>query len=185
MSTETRPRRLPFRDRPTLSDDDLHHILRNSRRRAALHYLGTSWGPTTVRDLSEVVAARETGERPPPRDVREAVYISLHQNHLPTLAEHDIVEYDRDRKEVVPRKGAAAVGRHLAAISGTGVTWDEYYRLLGILALTLVACSAAGLPLVSAVPVAGWAVGFLATFALSTVYQLVRYRGLLLAPLVG
>jgi len=184
MSTNTESR-LSLRGRPTLSDDDLHHTLRNPRRRATLHHLGTSWGPTTVRALSEVVAARETGETPPPRDVREAVYISLHQTHLPTLAEHDVVEYDRDRKEVVPCSGAPHVGRHLAAISGTGITWEEYYRLLGTLALVLVTLSAGGFPVVSAVPALAWANGFLVLFALSTIYQLLHYRGLLLRPLLG
>lgn len=183
MSTDTRPRRV-FRSRPTLSDDELHHILRNPRRRATLRHLGRNWGSTTVRDLSEVVAARETGQTPPPRDVRESVYISLHQNHLPTLAEHDIVTYDRDRKEVVPNEGATHVARHLAAVSG-GVTWDEYYRLLGIVALTLIIWSAVGLPVVSAVSAVLWASTFLVLFALSATYQLLRYRGLLLGPLLG
>jgi hypothetical protein len=122
---------------------------------------------------------------PPPRDVREAVYISLHQNHLPTLAEHDVVRYDRDRKGVASHDGAPHVGRHLAAISGTGVTWDEYYRLLGIVALGLVAWAGSGLPVLSAVSPLVLASTFLVLFALSTIYQLLRYRGLLLEPLVG
>lgn len=164
---------------PSLTEDDIYHILRNPRRRETLRHLGSTGGPATVRDLSEIVAAQETGEEPPPRDVREAVYISLHQNHLPTLAEHDIVEYDRDRKEVVPDDGARTVGRYLMAASGIGLTWDEFYRLLGICGLLVVGIAGTGIGGLSVLSPVLWMVLFLAVYAVSTAAQLLRYRGLL------
>ncbi len=62
-------------------------------------------------DLAEEIAAAETGERPPPRNKRQSVYVTLHQTHLPKLAHHDVVDYDSERKTVtVEPRGLAIVG---------------------------------------------------------------------------
>ncbi len=62
-------------------------------------------------DLAEEIAAAETGERPPPRNKRQSVYVTLHQTHLPKLADHGVVDYDSERKTVtVEPRGLDIVG---------------------------------------------------------------------------
>ena len=75
----------------TLESSQIHDILRNDRRRLAIKCLRENEGTLSVRDLSEDVASRETGERPAPRDKRRSVYVSLHQTHLPKLDDLEIV----------------------------------------------------------------------------------------------
>jgi predicted transcriptional regulator len=90
-----------------LSQSDVHDVLRNERRRLVLEQLRE--GPESVRDLSEYIASVESGESPPPRNVRQSVYVSLHQTHLPKLDDLGIVVYDEDDKEVTLAEHAEAV----------------------------------------------------------------------------
>jgi hypothetical protein len=83
----------------TLSRSEIHDVLRNERRRLVLERLWAD-GSETVRELSEHIASVESGETPPPRNVRQSVYVSLHQTHLPKLDDLGIVVYDDDAKEV-------------------------------------------------------------------------------------
>jgi len=87
--------------REELDAGQIHDILRNDRRRLAIKCLREMGGRLTVRDLSEEVATRETGESPAPRDKRRSVYVSLHQTHLPKMDELGIVaDDDGDEKRV-------------------------------------------------------------------------------------
>lgn len=92
------------------SPDTIHHILRNRRRRAVLFYLKYHEGGTTMRELTKEIASWEFGV---PKDEvtsqqRERIYVSLHQTHLPTLDEQDIIGYDEDRKRIDPGPGMPA-----------------------------------------------------------------------------
>jgi DNA-binding transcriptional ArsR family regulator len=162
--------------RHTLSECEIHQILSNPRRRAVLDHLGASPGAISVRDLSEAIAATETGESPAPTRVRESVYTSLHQTHLPKLQELGVVRYDRDRSEIRPLAGVRAVDPYMEVVTTWGVTWGEYYRALGVLGLTVVVAALTPVPFVSLVDPLLWASGFLALFALSSAYQLWRDR---------
>jgi hypothetical protein len=162
--------------RHTLSECEIHQILSNPRRRAVLEHLGTSPGAISVRDLSEAIATTETGESPAPSRVRESVYTSLHQTHLPKLHDLGIVYYDRERSEILPLEGVRAVDPYMEVVTSWGVTWGEYYRALGVLGLTVVVAALTPVPLVSLVDPLLWASGFLALFALSSAYQLWRDR---------
>ena len=82
-----------------LARTDIYDVLSNERRTMVLELLAAS-DPRDLGDLAEEIAARETGERPPPRNKRTSVYVTLHQTHLPKLATLSIVEYD-DREKVV------------------------------------------------------------------------------------
>jgi hypothetical protein len=79
-----------------LDEGDIHDVLRNERRRHTLELLRDNGETSSVRDLSEEVAALETGESPPPRNIRQSVYVSLHQTHLPKLDDLGIAVYDAD-----------------------------------------------------------------------------------------
>ncbi len=94
-------------------EGEIHDILRNDRRRAAITVLTEEGGSATIRELSERIASLESGEDPPPRNLRQSVYVSLHQTHLPKLDALDIVDYDTDTKRVDLREEAADVKAHM------------------------------------------------------------------------
>ncbi|QCJ46666.1 MULTISPECIES: DUF7344 domain-containing protein [Haloprofundus] len=156
----------------TVPEYEIHTVLSNQRRRVALEHLGSGPGRTTVRELSEVVATAETGESPPPRNVRESVYISLHQTHLPKLHDLGVVDYDRERKEIRLLEGARDVDLYMEVVTKHGITWGEYYRGLGVLSLLTVVAASIGVPGLSLAAPVLWASAFLALFACSTLYQL-------------
>lgn len=159
-----------------LEECDVHKLLSNPRRREALDYLFRSTEAVSLRDLSEVIATAETGASPAPRKVRESVYVSLHQNHLPKLHELGVVDYDRDRKLITVLDPVREVTRHMELTTPYGVTWTDYYRWVGVLGLCGVVGSLTDLPAVSAVDPLAWASGSLAVLAGSTAYQLWKGR---------
>jgi hypothetical protein len=164
MSVETTGR--------SMTECQIHQLLSNQRRRAVIERLDASTGTVTVRDLSTWVAASETGQSPPPPRVRESVYTSLHQTHLPKLHDVGVVEYDRDRSLVHLRPAARQVDRYMDVVNRLGVTWGGYYRSVGVCALLLVIGSLADVPILGWVDPLLWASAALATFALSATIQL-------------
>lgn len=89
------------------STDTIHHILRNTRRRAVLFYLKYHDTPVEMRDLTREIAAWEFDKEADSvsSEERERVYVSLHQTHLPTLDEKNIITYDKDRKTIDTDEG--------------------------------------------------------------------------------
>lgn len=94
-------------EEPDVDLDEILELLGNRRRRYVWLYLSEQAGPVSVRELSRVVAARETDVEP--ADVEEtvskSVYTSLRQYHCPRLAEHGLVRYDRGAGVVEPAAG--------------------------------------------------------------------------------
>lgn len=86
-----------------LSLDSLYHVLQNERRRLTLRYL-VDTEQTDLGSITDQVAAWEHGTTIDelPSDQRKRVYISLYQSHLPTLAEHNVIDYDRESNVVTP-----------------------------------------------------------------------------------
>jgi len=82
----------PEADSTELAASEIHDVLRNDRRRLVLERLRAGDGTETVSDLSEHIGAIEADESPPPRNVRQSVYVSLHQTHLPKLDKLGIIE---------------------------------------------------------------------------------------------
>lgn len=159
--------------RVTIPESDVYHLLSNERRREALTILWEFDDELTLRALSEQIASIESETTPAPRPLRESVYNALHQTHLPKLATYGLVEYDPDRKLVRSNPESRSLARYMDTMTPVGVSWGEYYRALGILALFAVVASLTSLPLFTAVDPLVFASGALALFALSTVYQLV------------
>ncbi|RLM53641.1 hypothetical protein DVK02_12375 [Halobellus sp. Atlit-31R] len=166
-----------------ISETDIHDLLRNDRRRNAIKCLQDRGREVMLRDLAEEIAEIETGESPPPRNIRDSVYISLHQSHLPKLDAAGVVAYDRDRKTIRLRKEARAVDVYMEVVTKYGVTWATYYRTLGTVALFLVVLSLTGVPLVSLVDPLIFASAFLAIIAGSALYQLWSRRWFYLSRL--
>jgi len=154
-----------------LDAGQIHDILRNDRRRLAIRCLRESGGSMSVRDLSEEVATRETGESPAPRDKRRSVYVSLHQTHLPKLDNLGIMTYDTDTKEVELRGRAAEITTYMEVVPRYGITWAEYYLVLGILGFGTVLAASLGTPLLGAVGAPAVAAGYLLILAGSAAYH--------------
>lgn len=160
-------------DEAPLSEEDIHDVLSNERRRMTLDRLREADGTLTTRELSEQIAEQETGESPPPRNIRQSAYVSLQQTHLPKLDELGIVEYDSNRKSVALRNRADEVSVYTEVVPRYGIAWSEYYLGVSLLGLLTVLGSAIGVPVVSAVAELTWATLFLAATLLSSIYQTV------------
>ncbi|WP_312909593.1 DUF7344 domain-containing protein [Natronosalvus caseinilyticus] len=97
--------------RPTVRNQEVaHRILANPRRRRLLTTL-TERGQDTVEGLAEAVARREClpDDAEDRRRARRDVHVSLVHVHLPMLADHGLVEYDRGEGDVVLLEGAESL----------------------------------------------------------------------------
>lgn len=170
--------------RSDLPETEIHDILRNQRRRHVINHLQETVGTVSLRELSERVAELEAGESPPPRDLRQSVYNSLHQTHLPKLQRKGIVEYDKARKTVRLTETARDVDLYMEVVTKYGITWAGFYRGLatgGFLALLAIELDAVGFEVIPML----LAVSFcLAIVAVSTAYQLWSQRWLYLQQLL-
>ena len=167
-----------------LPETEIHDLLRNERRRQVIKYMQRTIGSATLRELAEAIAETETGESPPPRNIRDSVYNSLHQTHLPKLDRRGVIDYDSDRKTVALQEDARSVRVYMEVVTAYGITWDEFYRLLGTISLVVVLAALVDLPLISAVDPILWTSLFLFAFTVSMGYQLWRQRWRYLNALV-
>jgi hypothetical protein len=130
-----------------LAESEIHDVLRNDRRRLVLEQLAEGSQEETVSDLAEYIASVESGEDPPPRNVRQSVYVSLHQTHLPKLDELGIVEYDASSKTVLRAERADDVAVYMEVVPKNALSWAEYYLALGLLGLSTVVGHVVDVPL--------------------------------------
>lgn len=155
----------------SLDEGEIHDVLRNDRRRLAIKALRDREGVATVRDLSEEVATRETGENPPPRDKRQSVYVSLHQSHLPKLDELGIIDYDGDSKEVQLRDRVEEIEVYMEVVPEYGLSWGEFYFGLALLGLVTAVAAAVGAPWISSFQLSSLVVGYFAVQIAVSVYH--------------
>lgn len=135
-------------ERSSLTEGEIHDILRNDRRRAVIEFLFEHDRQATIRELSEHIAALESGEDPPPRNIRQSVYVSLHQTHLPKLQGLSVVDYDTDSKDVELRDQAEFVATHMGRIDeGASDSIAMGHVGLGALGLLLAVAGAATGPI--------------------------------------
>jgi hypothetical protein len=168
-----------------INPNEVHDILRNDRRRRTLQYLKQRVEPVTLRDLSERIAEWEANESPAPRGVRQSVYNSLHQTHLPKLDEIGVIEYDTDRKMVELQERARDVDIYMDLVTRFGVTWGTYYRTLGVVSLFAVIVADTNIGMLAQVDSLVFATVFLAVFGVSAAYQLWSRRCFYLRALLG
>ena len=118
---------------PDLNVDRLYHILSNRRRRFALYFLQRTDDGTTLAELTEHVAAWESGCDPDDlsSDQRKRVYTALQQSHLPTLEKAAIVQYDEIDKYVEPTESLSSIDCYPTI--DRSPRWSHYY--LGLSAL--------------------------------------------------
>lgn len=91
-----------------LSKDAIFSLLSVERRRRVLTYLADHGDETTLNDLAEHIAAVENNTEIYllSSQQRKRVYISLYQDHLPKLADADVIDYDQSRGTV--KRGPSA-----------------------------------------------------------------------------
>jgi len=150
--------------------NDVCTLLANERRRNVIECLNNHSGSLSVSELADEVAARETDESPPPSDKRHSVYTSLAQVHLPRLDEFGAVEYDTDAQEVALDEHG--IDLTVEVVSEHGLSWAEYYLLLGTLGLLTVGLSVLGFPFVAAVDPMILVLGYFGLLVASSVYHL-------------
>jgi len=170
-----------------MTEGDAHEVLRNDRRRAVIEQLRQTVGESDLRTLAEAIASDETGQSPPPRNIRESVYNSLHQTHLPKLDRLGIVDYDENRKTVVLQREAREVDPYMDVYlhEEYNITWAEYYRTVSVLGFVTVLATELGVPVLSEADVVLWPSLYLTIIAVSTVYQLWGQRWVLFGRLLG
>lgn len=119
----------------TLEKDIVFGTLKNSRRREALRFIRDAGGDSTMRDLSEHIAAIEN-EIPVGQissKQRKRVYVSLYQVHLPSMDRDGVVVFNKGRGTVELTEPAAELypyldgtdidtshGRHYLSLTGFG-----------------------------------------------------------------
>ena len=157
--------------RSELAPSEIHNVLRNDRRRHAIRHLRRTDGPISVDTLAEHIAALETDESPPPRDVRKSVYVSLHQTHLPKLNDLEIIDYDQREQMLELCERAEEVEVYMEVVPEGDISWATYYLgISGLGAATLLAVRFE-LFFVSKFGIEFWAWYFLALFGLSALYH--------------
>ncbi|WP_336024944.1 DUF7344 domain-containing protein [Halobellus salinisoli] len=164
----------------TLDASEIHDVLRNDRRRLVLERLRSGAGTEAVSDLAERIGAVEAGESPPPRNVRQSVYVSLHQTHLPKLDELGIVEYDPDAKTVTIADNAADVAVYMEVVPQYGISWAEYYLGLGLLGGLSLLAVAVGVPFFRTLSPGIISAGISVALVVSALYQLLDQQSSLL-----
>ncbi|MCU4742660.1 hypothetical protein OB955_15535 [Halobacteria archaeon AArc-m2/3/4] len=127
---------------PTLTEDQIFHLLQNQRRRNVLRYLQGTDEPVRMRDIAEQVAAweHETTLEGLTSNQRQRVYIPLYQSHLPKLDEEGIIDYQQSRGIVERKSLADELDPYLISEDErvdqsenedggeeTAAEWDDYY----------------------------------------------------------
>jgi len=142
-----------------LTQESVFDVLSASRRRYVLHQLFRHEEQTSLRDLSEQVAAWENDV--PVDEVtyeqRMRVYTSLRQLHLPKLHSEGLVDYDENRGTIELTDDAAEVELYLEVVPHEEIRWSKYYAGLGALCAGALAVAALGIVPLASIPGFAWA----------------------------
>ena len=115
---------------------DVFELLKNSRRRSVLAYFYEQRSDAvSLQELVDYVTARETNRDAGAIDAddRTAVYVSLHQTHLPRLEEHGTIEYDRNGNVVSITPKGRRLAQYLYHAPGSAFRWSRVFLGLSLL----------------------------------------------------
>lgn len=111
----------PSPDLAPLDEATVFDLLSAERRRAVVRIVGSSSGAWELGDLTETVVCRledyDCGEDIP-SDRRRAVYVTLYQTHIPTLADAGALATDTNVSMVRPTTGTRQLRAILRAVDG-------------------------------------------------------------------
>lgn len=144
-------------------------LLRNRRRRYALHYLKQQASPVQISRLAKQVAAweYETPVAEVSRQERHRVYVSLTQTHLPKMSEEGIVRIDEPAGTVRLTDQAAALTVYLEVIPDTDIAWPQFYAGVAVVNAGLLAVAALELPVLREAPTELWMIAIAVVFLLA------------------
>jgi len=123
-----------------LSRDLVFDVLKNRRRRYALHYLKYHDESVKLSDLAEQVAAWENDTTVDSISAaqRKRVYTALYQSHLPKLDDAGIVDYNQNRGVVELSDASDQLDVYLELVSKDDIPWSKYYLGLAIVGMAIV-----------------------------------------------
>lgn len=159
------------RSNEALDRAEIHDVLSNDRRWHVLELLSDE-DPQDLRSLANAIAAVESGESPAPRQVRQSVYVTLHQNHLPKLDSLGIVEYDDTSKMVALDERADEIDVYLEVVERGHLSWSEYQFGIVVLGLLTTLASVVGTPVLGTVAPVVYASGALVVLLASIGFRL-------------
>lgn len=162
----------------TLTRDDVFHVLRNQRRRFALHYLMWYQERTKIGPLANAVTAWEN-EKPVnaiTSQERKRVYNALQQTHLPTLAETGLVDYDAARGFIELTEQGRELDIYLEVVSGREIPWHEYYLALSAVSVALMSAVWFDVFPFTALPDVAWGVFVTVVFCVSAMAHVYCHR---------
>src|SRR6056297_1309220 len=133
---------------PELSRDLVFDVLKNRRRRYALHYLRRADESVQLSELAEQVAAWENDIEVDAISAaeRKRVYTALYQSHLPKLDDAGIVDYNQNRGIVELSTAAEQLDVYLDLESQPDIPWCNWYLGLAVGGLGLLTGAWLGLP---------------------------------------
>ena len=131
-----------------LSRDLVFDVLKNRRRRYALHYLRRMDETVQLSELAEQVAAWENDTTVDAISAaeRKRVYTALYQSHLPKLDDAGIVDYNQNRGIVDLSTAAGQLDVYLDLDAKPDVSWCNWYLGLAVGGLGLLTAAWLGLP---------------------------------------
>jgi hypothetical protein len=143
------------RGQSTTDENLVFDLLKNDRRRQLIELFERDRDALAISDVAEFIAEREA-EDTSPDNLYKSVYVSLQQTHLPKLAEHDVVRYDRDEGLIRPGENLDEVLAYtrLGGSTADGPPIELFVSLLG-LCVTLGVFF--GVPPLTFLPVEIWA----------------------------
>ncbi|WP_225741259.1 DUF7344 domain-containing protein [Halorussus halophilus] len=159
-----------------LSRDLVFDVLKNRRRRYALHYLRRAEESVQLSELAEQVAAWENGIAIEAISAaeRKRVYTALYQSHLPKLDDAGIVDYNQNRGIVELSEAAEQLDVYLDMNTKPSVEWYNWYLGLAVGGIGLLSAAFLGLPpfsMVGGVLVAALVVVAFAAVAVAHTYH--------------
>ncbi|WP_411966324.1 hypothetical protein [Haloferax sp. YSMS24] len=169
-----------------LSKDIVFEILKNQRRRDALHYLKVNGGEAKLGDMAEFIAAKENDIdiKALSSSQRKRVYIGLYQCHLPKMDSAGVVDFDKNRGDITLLDAAQQLETYLDGDVGgseeaseTPVSFASSPKRNLTIAAAVAATVSAGLlgvPGLEQIPAAGWAV--LSTATLMAITAMESYK---------
>ncbi|MFH5799925.1 hypothetical protein [Haladaptatus sp. CMAA 1911] len=115
-----------------LSRDMVFDVLKNQRRRYALHYLKQAEETVQLSDLAEQVAAWENDTTVGAISAaeRKRVYTALYQSHLPKLDDAGIVDYNQNRGIVELSTAAEQLDPYLETNTRDDISWCKRYLVI-------------------------------------------------------
>jgi len=154
------------------TETEIHEVLRNERRRCVIEALRRRLGRASLGELADAVAEAETDAETSVATVRNSVYNSLRQTHLPRLDAAGVLHYDRTRQEVALRSDVRWLDQYMEVATGYGVTWTELYRTLSLVGFLAILATQLDVPVFESVGPLVVAVVFLVALVIATVSQL-------------